>query len=348
MISKMPIVSVIMANYNGGDYLKLAVNSILDQSYTNFEFIIIDDCSTNKDYEYVSSINDARITIMRNEKNLGQTRTLNKALSFAKGRYIARMDSDDISLPNRLQLQVDYLEDNPDVMLLGGQAYMIDSSGRRVGTVGRPRSPNAVWAYSFLSNPFVHSSIMMRSTLFFIHGYQYDEEYINQDFELWSRVLVNFKGANLDSPVLEYRQHHASMTYQYYDENIRATAQIIAHRLERENLSDAITRQSVLDILRYLFVERSYADEQGVDRLLLAKKYWLFSKKVLKKGKGYDEFFLFVVLRVLQSGIYPCGRRHIVARFLFLLQIMLEAPREVIRIACWGVWGRVKGSKHVE
>lgn len=347
MTMKKPTVSVIMANYNGGKHLELAIKSILNQTFTDFEFIIVDDCSTENDYEYISAIDDERIVCLQNESNLGQTRSLNKALSLAKGRYIARMDSDDVSLPARLGLQVDFLEKNQDIMLLGGQANLIDEAGLNIGKIERPCGSDSVWAYSLLSNPFVHASIMFRSSLYFEHNYSYNVNYVNQDFDLWSRALVKFKGANLRNVILNYRQHSASMTYQYYDQNIESTAEIIQKRLQEENLNTSITAENILSILKYFFVERRYADSQGVDRLELAKRYWDFTKDIKKQDKKIDEFCVFAVFRVLQSGVYPSGMHRIFSRLFFLLRIGIEGRKEVFHLILQRLFGYLKGSKYV-
>ena len=114
-----PLISVIMPVYNSEAYIESSVESILNQSYTNFEFIIIDDASTDKTYDRLLKLIkiDKRIVLVKNKRNEGVTKSLNKALKIAKGKYIIRMDADDWSYPNRFKLQVDLMENNPDVVL---------------------------------------------------------------------------------------------------------------------------------------------------------------------------------------------------------------------------------------
>ena len=133
-----PLVSVIMSVYNGEKYLVQAIDSILNQTYQNFEFIIIDDCSTDNSshilQEYAQK--DSRIKIIKKEKNIGIKgfiKNLNLGISIAKGKYIARMDADDISLPERFQKQVDFLENNPEITLVGAQLNLINEQNKITG-----------------------------------------------------------------------------------------------------------------------------------------------------------------------------------------------------------------------
>ena len=120
MSAKKLLISVIMPNYNTSvEYLSLAVDSILSQTYENFEFIIIDDCSTDESVDYLASITDPRVRVIRNDVNRGITASLNVALDNARGDYIARMDSDDVSLPERFEKQIAFMEANPDVIVCG-------------------------------------------------------------------------------------------------------------------------------------------------------------------------------------------------------------------------------------
>ncbi len=113
------MVSIIMPVYNSSGYLSDAIESILSQTYSDFEFIIIDDASTDNSIEIIYSYHDPRIVLLKNDINLGVTHSLNKGIKHARGKYIARMDADDIALPQRIELQVDFLEKNPEFILVG-------------------------------------------------------------------------------------------------------------------------------------------------------------------------------------------------------------------------------------
>ena len=128
-----------MAVYNGEDYIELAIDSVLSQSFTNYEFIIVDDCSTDTTPDIILSIQDRRIQYIRNRKNLGQTPSLNIGLQSAQGEYIARIDADDIYLPGKLQKQFNFMENNNNVAVCGTNGLKIDDNGEIIGTHSVPQ-----------------------------------------------------------------------------------------------------------------------------------------------------------------------------------------------------------------
>ena len=165
MNKSQPKVSVLMSVYNGSQYLRESVESILNQTFTNFEFIIINDCSTDKTGEIltVSANQDNRITLINNEENIGLTRSLNKGLKIAKGEYIARQDADDISLPERLERQVESLDKNPEAVLISCDLDLINAKGDRVGSFRRSCDSNLVaWYLLFYNHLAGHSHVMFR------------------------------------------------------------------------------------------------------------------------------------------------------------------------------------------
>ena len=141
---KKPEISVIMSVYNGMPYLQEAVKSILNQTYKDFEFIIVDDASTDDSLKYLKGINDKRIKILSNEKNLGLAVSLNKALNAARGEYIARMDADDISKPERLHIQLNFMELNPQIDICGSFVSVIDENGKLVGSIKKPTTDDKI------------------------------------------------------------------------------------------------------------------------------------------------------------------------------------------------------------
>src|SRR3990167_8120495 len=252
MIQQRPVISVIMANYNTGHYLKLAVESILNQTFRDFEFIIIDDCSTNlEDMAYLESITDSRLRLIRNTTNLGQTASLNKGIAHAKGQYIARMDSDDISTLNRFERQVAILNERPTISIVGSQAYLIDSAGKNLGTTSLPTTADSIWAYSILQCSLIHPVVMLRASIFKDLGYTFNTNYINQDFELWSRLLPSFLSVNIKEPLIYYRIRPDSMTSRYLEENIRNSVKIVSQRLVAENMENILSVRDIDMLLRY-------------------------------------------------------------------------------------------------
>ncbi len=187
-LSQTNSVTVLMSVYNGERYLNEAVDSILSQTFTDFEFLIIDDASTDRTPEILRSYNDPRIRVVTNEENLGLTKSLNKGLALAKGEYIARMDADDVSYPYRLQVQHEFMTQHPGAGIIGSWAEYIDRKGEIVHRYKAPISPEENYFYLRFQNCIVHSSVMFRKDII-ISNNGYDES-INraQDFELWNRL----------------------------------------------------------------------------------------------------------------------------------------------------------------
>lgn len=200
-----PRISVVMSVYNGMPYLKDSVESILKQSYKNFEFIIVDDSSTDDTYAYLTTIQDKRIKLVKNNKNLGLSASLNRALKISKGTYIARMDADDISDPQRLSKQISFLTSNKSIDLCGTFAALIDKNGTKVGKLHYPQKPGEIKRKIVLYNPIIHPSLMAREAVFKkLKGY--DEEFDGaEDYELLMRGLKLFNYANISEELLLLR-----------------------------------------------------------------------------------------------------------------------------------------------
>ncbi len=211
-------VSVLMAVHNGEKYLHQALDSILSQTYTDFEFIIVDDGSSDSTVPIVGgyAARDRRMVLVYNEANIGLTRSLNRGLELAQGEYVARMDADDISLPGRLNAQVSFLDDHPEVAVLGTAAYLIDPSGVQGQLIRFPESHDHLrWLMCF-DNPIIHPSVMFRRELVIRLG-GYDESVSTaQDFNLWYRIGRLAKLSNLQNVYLYLRKHIESVSSTQY------------------------------------------------------------------------------------------------------------------------------------
>ncbi len=198
-------ISVIMAVYNGMPFLKEAVKSILDQSYRNLEFIVVNDASTDDTLKYLNGLKDKRIKIINNSENLGLAASLNKALAFAKGEYIARMDADDISLPNRLETQLRYLEDHPQIALCGCWAELINEKGAKIGAKRYPSQPEKIKS-TLLHYPCIIHPTFFASRKFYTELKGYDPKFdFAEDYELLMRARNKFKMANINKTLLKWR-----------------------------------------------------------------------------------------------------------------------------------------------
>ena len=217
-----PKVSVIMPVYNGEKYLNEAIESILYQSYSDFEFIIIDDHSTDDSVSIINAYKDPRIIFTCNDQNIGVTRSLNLGLSLAKGEYIARMDADDISLPERFKNQVSYLDAHPDVGVLGTSVCLINQSGKIGEQIRFPESHILLrWRLCFFENPIIHPSVMMRRQLVnMFNGYD-PKMHTSQDHLLWCRLSGVTHLANLPDIYLYLRKHQKNISSSKWGEQRR-------------------------------------------------------------------------------------------------------------------------------
>jgi len=203
-----PLVSVVMSVYNGEKYLKRAIDSILNQTFENFEFIIINDGSVDKSLEIIKSYKDSR-TVLIDQENKGLTKSLNIGIKKSKGKYIARQDVDDVSLPDRLKKQVDFLEKREDVVLLGCRAYEIVGKKKILSRFFKEEDLKDV-VKKF--NPFIHSSVMFRKDKFLEIGL-YDESFkTSQDYDAWIRLSQIGNISMLDEPLVEYYVLNDSVT----------------------------------------------------------------------------------------------------------------------------------------
>lgn len=200
-----PKISVLMSVYNGESYLEEAIESILNQTYQNFEFIIVDDASNDGSLSIIKNYSDERIKVIQNQDNIGLTRSLNNGLKSAKGEYIARQDADDISLKNRFEKQMDCLKEHPDVVLLGTSYYTIDEFGNKLGK--RLRLKNPTFDDMMRANTFTHGSVIFKKDrICELGGYNPIFKY-RQDYFLWLKVIKTFKAMNLTEPLYVSRLH---------------------------------------------------------------------------------------------------------------------------------------------
>lgn len=203
------LISVIMSNYNTPEeYLRESIESILNQTYSNFEFIIVDDCSTDNSLNVIKSYKDNRIIVIENTKNLGLTKSLNKALKQAKGEFVARMDADDISLPTRFEKQVAFLKENPNVIVCG---TWCENFGDKTNIVrlGIP-DRETYHIYQLFSNyPGIrHPSAMFNNILLSKYNIEYNENYIYaQDYRMWVNCSACSDCAIVPEVLLKYRIH---------------------------------------------------------------------------------------------------------------------------------------------
>jgi glycosyltransferase involved in cell wall biosynthesis len=264
----IPDISVVMPVYNGQEFLNKAIESILGQSFNNFEFIIVDDGSTDKSKEIIHSYNDKRIRILE-QKNSGVAIALNNGIKVSRSGFIARMDSDDIAFHERLDLQFSFLKSNPDYILVGSNTMVVDRNGDVVYKSNLPLT----WDEIKLRLPdpsFFHSSVMFRKSSFDkAGGYPEEISCFNcfEDSLLWNKMKDIGKMANIEQPLIYYRLTPGAATAKsgkeaalfkkvYYD--------IIAeNKLSEENIKILSEIKKNIDL----------SERQRIYHLHIAKKY---------------------------------------------------------------------------
>lgn len=289
-------VSILMCVYNGEFFLSQAIESILKQTFNNFEFIIVDDGSTDRTLHIISEYakQDSRIVLVYNEKNLGLEKSLNKGLSVAKGKYFARQDADDISLPNRLELQTHFLDNHPEVGALGTAVKLIDEQGDTFGEDYLPTDHESLQSLLLVNNFMHHSTLMVRRSLMQkLGGYDEDMRY-TEDYDLWWRLSKLSNLATLPNTLLYRRMDNGSRISKLYREKQLQNALNISLRGIRESMkhdSSSLNQEAyqrlwwayhkLLDRESY---QRFWLEQYGQDALLQSKDiakllpFWNFLK----------------------------------------------------------------------
>jgi glycosyltransferase involved in cell wall biosynthesis len=227
-----PQVTVLMPIFNGETHVAEAVESILGQTFRDFEFLIIDDGSTDGGTAIIEGYGDSRIRLVRNDQNAGLIRALNQGLGLSRGKYIARFDADDISLPERLKRQVEFLEANPEV---GACGTWVRTIGDHRGETWRfPDSADEIRCRLLFDASLAHPSVCMRREMFERHDLQFDEGYpLAEDYQLWKSAGEKFPLSNVGEVLVHYRVHAKSVSQQW-DQQQETTLR----RIHEESLSN--------------------------------------------------------------------------------------------------------------
>jgi len=247
-----PRVSVLMPVYNGERYLAEAVESILDQTFTDFEFIIVDDGSTDGTAACLDAFRDRRIVRLTNQANIGLIRSLNKGLKLARAEYVARMDADDVSLPRRLEAQVEFMDAHREVGVVGCSIRRIDSSGFTIREVCHPTTHGLILWHLCFYTPIAHPTAVYRRAIIERVG-GYDVSFAHaEDRDLWQRVSSVARLANLRQTHLLYRVHSTSVSHRHADIQRRNSARV-AQRMMGEFLGWRVPFDVCYNIRRWQF-----------------------------------------------------------------------------------------------
>lgn len=231
-----------MSVYNGARFLRQSIESLLNQSFHDFELIILNDASTDESDDIIRSYQDARIKLFHNEKNLGLTQSLNKGFALSRGEYIARQDADDISLPNRIARQVEFLDRHLEVGMAGTAYQMIDERNERLHDIYPPTDSKKIKQQLLLiCNPFAHGSVMIRRACLERVGVYRSDLPCSQDYELWLRFIEKFAMANLPDILYQWRMTLESISVKKKVVQERCAALAIRWYYERQKYGKEIT-----------------------------------------------------------------------------------------------------------
>ncbi len=338
-----PSVSVLMSVYNGEHYLQEAVESVLQQTYTDYEFIIIDDGSKDRTWELLNSFNDPRIRLVRNEKNIGLTQSLNKGIQMSRGDYLARQDADDISTSERLALQMRFLEEHPGVGVLGTWIAYIDKKGERMGIWATPGSPLLIsWSLLF-GNCIAHPSVIMRRSLL-QQGMRYRPEFpYAQDYDLWVRLNTKTQLANL-TDVLYWRRIHEEMISAKYSEQQDQTVRVVMQQAIKRVLAEEVSDSLIAKLWRSSRGQllNSHGDVKTVASLVVALYRAFTSKFTLDIGE-LTEVRKDAARRLKDLALSHAVQLPVAARSVLWQSILLD--RRLPLITCFKMMYRLLGMK---
>jgi glycosyltransferase involved in cell wall biosynthesis len=300
-------ISVLMCAYNTEAYIAQAISSILEQSFTEFELIIVNDGSTDKTIEVIQSFKDPRIVLFT-VQHKGIAAALNYGLKQAKADYIARFDADDICYHDRLKVQYEYLNTHSEYFIVGSSADYVDAEGNYIFTYHPPCVTNK--EIQNIKNkvcPFVHSSVLYRKEFIIKNGGYNDNALSFEDHLLWLQVLKNAKGVNIRKPLIQVRLNPQSITI---DDNWRTKR---FHEIKKGVLEkETITEEEGLELLNILSIQSTERVKLGAYNSLLAKKYLWNNyqptkarehlKKVIVQNKLDWKSYLFYCLSFLSAN----------------------------------------------
>ncbi len=298
-------ISVIMSCYNESyNEVKTAIQSILNQTFVDFEFIIIIDNPNNLDIiNIIKEVKDKRIIVIKNKENIGLAASLNEGINISKGKYIARMDADDISLPDRLKIEFDYLEKNKNIDIISSNILFIDEKGNLLDRKSQlPQNDMIIKKMMINDSVIVHPAVMFRKDKIVELG-NYRLFPTSQDYDLWLRAIsANLCFYNIETPLLKYRVRDKSIS------NSNPRKQYLIRRyikkMYKERMKKGKDSFSVNDLSKYLKRKKADNHKKNVN----FKKSIIFYDKAKKalKSKKILTFFYFLMLSTMHSKTFLC------------------------------------------
>ena len=273
--NNMPEISVLMSVYNGEKYLKAALDSILNQTFSDFEFIVVDDGSTDQTSGILDGCSDSRMVRLHNPYNIGLTRSLNRGLETVKSRYIARMDADDIAVPERLQEQIDFMEQHPEIGMLSGNIRLINPTGEVLNNdepVYEKAASHEMLKWQLLwTNPVPHMTVMLRKDVLDKHHLTYVPEYNTaEDHELWATLAQHTRLVRLNRVWAFHRRIESSVSHSRREDQLATQYRVIAREIQKL-LDDSIPESDIQTLFEILYREKNiHHNYSGAARIITA------------------------------------------------------------------------------
>ena len=290
------LVSVLMPSFNNKEYFSKAIESILNQSYSNFELIILDDCSEENLYDISRLYDDKRIKYIRFNNNRGSAACLNDGIALAIGDYIAIMDADDISIEERLEKQVKYLNENSDIDICGTTYYRMDLSGNNTSLHQSKLSNDEIKSALFLGETSVHHpTSMIRRETFKLGNIKYEPQFIYaEDYRLWCQCSIDHNFANLSVPLFRYRVHNKSVSIMHSDIQRKTARRVLALHLNK--LGIPYTKDELLCHFQFCLPMNEKIDKEFMHRI----EHWYEKLQVIVSEKKLFDLEVFTRLSNMQ------------------------------------------------
>lgn len=290
-------ISVLMPVYNAADFLSAAITSILNQTFQDFEFLIFNDGSTDDSLKIIKSFKDSRIKVINSKINVGIAKNINHGLEIAKGKYLAKMDADDISLPRRFERQFQFMEANPEIGVCG---TILKTFGQVEQFGGKAEFHKEIYTILNLwRNSIPHATTMIRNNMLKESGVHYSQEYIVcEDYALWVDLAKHTKFYNLQELHYLYRIHQTNISIRKYSEQRSLTKKILLRSIAELGELSAIDDKAKIELL-YDFFQTS-KQEYPTHESEIIKKYLAqilenpsICRETLIKNIGKERFALF-------------------------------------------------------
>ena len=277
-----PILSVLMPVYNSELFVAEAIESILDQTFSDFEFLILDDASADKSFEIIKEFEkrDSHIKVYRNDKNLGVVESRNKLINLSKGKYIAWIDSDDIAIKNRFEKQINFLEAHPEIGMVGAWLIKSDKLGKKQQIWPTETNPDKLQVDLFFHSPFSTVVMIRKSAL---PEKLYDPRFpVAEDYDLYCRIAEKSNVANLRIPLLKYRENSVSLSH---TTTVMEDRSVIVIKEHAERLGIKFEENTIKDFRKIITSSKiAFEEVAEIEKSLTLLKTLLLAKNDFKKN----------------------------------------------------------------